>query len=395
MSRDEECTNCGEKKLSRGEFLGVGAAAAASAAVGTRPLFESPSQLLTCPPAAHAWALPSSTLNILWADVWPRIVAQVWRTQGWFTPAQMAGIETYIIGEIPNLAAKSNSCEFQARAQRLLQYLQSSGSRRVPMRVMGEGPDFVLSDAGLDLFAPPKPQKPELLRFYRFRRTGRGSLGLPDYLDTWPRAILVDSPTGPSQVKINLFASGSIVVSSPEADCVLDEIECVQRFFDSRTESEREGLVELDQATYMCLLDDCRCWQLSGAVYRGIATELPRIVADIWYERETCGITPLPTTSYDHRFHNLPPTDDNGIRSVFEERMETFLPGPGKMQFRFHPTPTPPLLSGIWADEEIMITNRGVYLPRIPPSAGITAMLEDIEAGNAGNPVFTDSSRSI
>lgn len=422
MSEKRECRPCEEKKLTRSQFLGVGAAAAATGLAGrVAPLHGAGSrpQPLECPPAEDDWAIPTSLLNILWADVWPRVTAQMWQTGVWFDPADMGeNIVPLILGAIPSLVAASSSCEFNARASRLIPYLSRSlGDGRIPIRLIGRGHDFVLSDAGLDLFAPERPADVEMLRYYRFRRTGRGSLGLSNYLDTWPKVILTDSPTGPSQIAIDFNLAADIVVSSEAEGCVLGSIECVREFF-GRTprptnqvgterqdgdqvapaldqDAQERQVTELDQVTYMCLVDECRCWQVSGAVYRGISTQLPRIVADIWYERAACypGGTP-PATSYDYRFHTLPPEHREGMRTVFEETLETTLPSPDDMLFRFHPSSPP--LSGLWNADDVMITNRGFYLPPLPSSdPDLTTILSDIVAGNAGNPVFTDSRRSI
>jgi len=170
-----------------------------------------------------------------------------------------------------------------------------------------------------------------------------------------------------------------------------------------------EDQVVLDLETYVCFVEECRCWQISGAVYRGIGAELPRIVATMWYEQLT-GCT-VDEHTYTIRF----PDPDRGMRSIFEDRLETSLPRFGQMRFGLHPGTTTVNLGGtsltvptlaatsipasslnaFWNADDVMITNAGLCVPPQPGAPSLDAMLDEIIAGTAGNPVFTDSRRTL
>jgi hypothetical protein len=135
----------------------------------------------------------------------------------------------------------------------------------------------------------------------------------------------------------------------------------------------------------MCALDPIRCWQLAGAVLRGIQIEIPRVVATMWVEQTGGGST--DGASYSHRIDT-----PGALREILMERLESSLPGNSQMRLDFHPDGVP----NYWDMNDIMITNQGITCPRIPSisDSALEAMLQSIFAGEAGNPVFTDSMRT-
>lgn len=261
-----DCEGCGEKKtMTRGQFLATGASAAAAASLGLSP------------PAAHAterdrigrrsqqpcptcsdqelWEISGGLLNALWSDCFPRLVARWWQdptypqnvqgfylTDGGGNPAPPTLEPSALAQEISSLSVADATPKFADRRDAVANYLQSSASI-VPIRYFpGGGWDLVLSDWGLDLFAPDPPTSVlELVRYYTFRRTGRPGIGLPFYMaasadfnsppSQIPFAIDTDSPTGPSQATIEpliVDAAVSWAVQEGFVDeaCVAASIPC-------------------------------------------------------------------------------------------------------------------------------------------------------------------------
>jgi hypothetical protein len=261
------------------------------------------------------------------------------------------------------------------------------------LQVLGtRGFDFVLSDAGLDLFMPDKPKtEAELVRYYTFRRTGRRGIGIPQYMSTGSPAIATESPTGPGQMEVrydlllNLVsvppappAAPGAPEDAPEDPCA-DRLKCLNFHLFGTPEPPKPPhgplRVSISIDEFMCMLEGVRCWQLAGSVYRGIMTELPRVVATIWAER-IAGATGDPK-SYHNRF---PIETNDGLREIFCERLETALPDYGHMRFETY--------GGL----DVKITNEGLFFPALADSyPNLKVMLEAIRDGEAGNPVFTDS----
>lgn len=155
-------------------------------------------------------------------------------------------------------------------------------------------------------------------------------------------------------------------------------------------------MVSMSAEEYACLMEPLRCWQLSGAVYRAILTELPRVVATVWLE-QIDGVA--GGSSYTANFaQGGDGNPDVGIRKIFRERLETSLPLANSMYFRTY-TPAQAAALG-WLDNDVMVTNEGLHLPQIqalnlgnPATTKATwdGIYDEIMKGRAGNPVFTDS----
>jgi hypothetical protein len=163
--------------------------------------------------------------------------------------------------------------------------------------------------------------------------------------------------------------------------------------------------VAMSAEEYACLMKPLRCWQIAGSVYRGIMTELPRVVATMWLEELDAVPVAANGNSYQSHFsRGGNGNDDSGIRKVFRERLETSLPDARHMEFRTYTTA--PGDRPAWTDRDVMITNQGFFFPRVDPldvadndpvvtearsQAKVLDIYNEIMKGRAGNPVFTDS----
>ncbi len=264
---------------------------------------------------------------------------------------------------------------FQRRMWDLYSHF-APANRSIPVNFIGEGAfDFILSDEGLDLFTPPKPQSDwEYFRYYSFRQPGRPSIGVPLYLPETNRTYLLDTPTGPGQI---LSDPDRLVVGG----CKLIEQPC---FRWERISKAGPLSLQFTYINYLAVMATLRCWQIEGAVYRGILGELPRVIAQIWMERssEFTG-----ERTYSERFVFEPPEEED-VRDIFRERLETSLPDHDHMVFRVEDDTTNTLLT------DVLITNQGFYLPAAPKETpGGETILSEIVHGRAGNPVFTDTKR--
>jgi hypothetical protein len=275
----------------------------------------------------------------------------------------------------------------------LMEYFENAGERAIPIFVVnGQGYDFILHSEGLDLFIPPNPAKAgsqddeenaddkkfyesddgktralrEILRMYRFRALGTPPIALPRYpiypLERNGRpakypfpSIQMNTPTGPSL---------------PPEDWVKGLADLP---------SDRPRRKKLD-------------WWITGAAYRGIMAELPRIVASLWHELASDYPTGADdSTTYEGRFHEQ-------LKSLLQQRVETTLFK--KMNVIVGKNEAPRDAGETWKQNDVMITNDGLYVldPTLDSTDGETmvtpsleSVLLDIESGVAGNPVFTDS----
>lgn len=431
------CGPCDEKRrrdrMSRGEFIGAGAAAAAVASMGPMAA-AAQSQEAACdkPPdsacgadASVRWRVPASVLQVLWGDIFPRFVAYRWVHDSF--PAPIGGpnpvvtpdmliqaIHNYIHGLVVDGDATASCkslgggnwdcdlsvCEltaFEERAKLVIEHLETgSASTKIPIKfTTSEGFDFLLTDAGIELFSPKPPRdSAELLRYYEYRLPGKGTIGIPGYLDDADAlAFDVQSPVSPSQIFIDFptYAGlgggpswGNGCVLEDQEDCLDFEVfgdEDRQAFtdFEGADLPEEPGWIgpvrKITYASYLAAVTKAQCWWLEGSVYRGILEQLPRIVATAWREQVlSCG----SSSSYTAMLA-LP----DGLREIFNQRLESTLPPATRMVFALDA-----------AIEDVMVTNRGLLVPDPgTPPVNLDAMLTAIANGRAGNPVFTDSRR--
>lgn len=338
------------------------------------------------------WELPATVLNIFWSDVFPRHCARVWSGKAPPWPALEEDLWCLVIDDLENWLDETRS-EFRERVGIVYEYI--SGNLKRPLfRYMGTGGfDFVLSDTGVDVFAPPTPPEEEvdfqayMARLYTFRSTGRLPIGLPEFLapgvPTAPTSLRpgtqMDAMTGASQIEY------------PE-----DDWDTVARWlgYEESSDPRFEALIVEDpaRADYVplsigcvaCALADQRKWQVTGAVYRAIMEALPRMVADIWLAM-TQGD---PSGGAYGKVWDDP--TDAGLREQVELRLETHLPPTVRMG-SFHG----PDIYAPRGDGDVHISSDGLEFPAVGCHAPTRdGMLEAIWKGNAGNPVFTSSSAS-
>jgi len=364
-----------------------------------------PPEMIPLDEREHEWAISGSILSILWSDTYPRLVALV--MNGDILPPPIGdsvGCRDWIVNNLhdPNLAppVPRPYSEFIRRRDLLEKYLKLKDS--VPITFRGWGSyDFILSDQGIDLFGPPPlgvggadPAR-QLFQFYQIRSTGEAPIGMPLFMDSKVRNIVMDAPDGPAQVYL------------PSA--AIDELlNCGCR---EREEGEREPQREsVPYETVVQYLGRRRVWWIEGSVVRGILGQLPRIVATIWYE-DSLGVNPVG--GYRDRYPN---PDNDGLRTIFAERMETTLPLYEYMAFEVQPTPAPfpptpingeavdhrkgpaqpqkgdPHGMPFWDTEDVMITAKGIYVPKLPKKPpGVGDIMDAVADGRAGNPVFTST----
>jgi len=365
----------------------------------------------SCLPEEESWAIPARVLNIMWSDVVPRLVAKGW------TPAG---------GGIPNvndllsfqneMNLLAGSVTFQARVEEVNDYIDAAqaGGWAVPLGIPGEGGfDFVLSDVGVEVFVPKRPNDiAHLLHFYTFRETGETALGFPQYEGAGAASLPLHAPTGPSQITMRLNAVAEWVnASDVDPACKADVMNCLMThlglegefkpgdFHDHHSTHEPnipDDEIDLSMDGYICALSPTRCWQLAGSVYRGIMVLLPRIVAEIWHEKALAGWdgNPGPGRLYG-RFIGAE------TRDIFAERLETSIPDSTRMLFETYDSggAAVPDYWGPWLGG-VMISNRGVFMPEPEPmdanaNTAANDIYTEIMSGDAGNPVFTDSKTSI
>jgi len=424
--RDELGIPAKDKRLTRREVLKRGAAAGVGLGlvglegdVGGAPGAEGalPQQVCTtfrgnCPSTpVRPWAVPASVINVLWGDFWPRYIALWWERGAPITPpvpapffgfgsiggnaltqAMTALVAVEAAATVPPVTPPASPAgwrltRFQKRMKLIYDHIQ--GPAPIPLTFVGEGGyDFVLSDVGLELFAPAQPLNDfEYMRYYSFRSTGRPSLGVPLYLEKADLALELDAPTGPSQILSTQAGLNDVTANS--TGCKLGQLNCFcpQVWRGEKPDRDRQFSFQ----SFLAATESVRQWQLEGAVYRGILTELPRVIAEIWLERLQGATAP---NTYNSRFFPGSLT----VREIFKERLETSLPESNLMTFDVDPLAL-----------DVRVTNDGLYLPPVPsmPAGSVPGVdwdtasnaplrnlvLREIASGHAGNPVFTNSQR--
>lgn len=357
------------------------------------------------------WYVPGSVISALWGNVMPRLAAMVWRHENGDTsgthlewppdsePQEVGTLKAYPVDEAarekfwdalvrnsftsqdayralqPSLMNrvprdKAQFSEGQRASHVVLDYFDPESdrqsSRMLPMRVIrADAYDFVLSSKGMDVFIPPNPfgedmdydsekGRQAILQMYKFRKTGVPPIGLPGV-----------PATGPAKDGQDDYLIPIPQLSAPTGAYQIHE------------EWARGEAANVK-------------WWLSGSAYRGIMSELPRIIAYKWYEEAA-----WPDDAFDSdprttraRFYD----GADGLKRLLEERLETRLPNELKIRVLKDNT-RPPEANGLsaWNERDIMITNRGLYIPDPGDAPQSAELIDAIESGRAGNPVFTDT----
>lgn len=462
--------------MSRSAFLGV--TAGATAALGSWPLAASAAlserqvsnKLQRCAQNLQSfrWAVPASVLNYFWGDLFPRVVAAFW-TNELSPPAQcgdckksvQAWIE-YFVGNpdtssnYPNTGTYQASAEFGRRMQLLWNYLKYADDKTIPLTYDGEGTqfDFALSEKGINFYSPSLEAgvqgRQALRRQYTFRGTGRAPIGFPGIGPEY----MIDSPTGPSQVKVfcpkvmavllnehplaaesvNAFCDGpeSVrenvlrvvgpeVIGSEERSLYSDQeraarMEEVFTYVGFST-GEQQALREVLRSGQPFIPKRERALAivngyLGSGEPRGTETcETPGMDADRCAKKiEDCWmlegsvyrgiIEQFPRVAaqhlYDENLAATTPVQVPSLRAKMETRLETSLPTDAVMHFDTTAATLPGDggdLDDMWLPGSLMISNKGIHFPTVP-SMSRNGMLDEIKNGRAGNPVFTDSRRS-
>jgi hypothetical protein len=229
--------------------------------------------------------------------------------------------------------------------------------------------DFILYPGGLDLFLGPTPFPKEggkpvdkaptarkkalknMLQMYKHRKTGSRPIALPGL---------------PATAKDDKGGCLHIPVRTPAGPTGASQASQVWL----------EGMLNQNS--------NPPAWWLTGNVYRGIMTALPRIIASMWHEQEVWDV-PVDTKNkgtYTWRYQH------GGLKRLLEERLEQKLPV--DLEIEVTQPPGSASWSG-WNRRDVMITDKGLVLPQEIDSPKLEPVLEDIIKGDAGNPVFTSS----
>lgn len=367
--------------------------------------------------ATRRWSVSSDLLKILWQDVYPRIVSRYWerpkelRTKrGTRTPPRFRGDAAEFIRAYADdlWYTKVGTKSFRTQLRKLRRYLKGRDDQcPTPIPIFGlpgDGFDFVISDDGLDLLLPPDPwrskryTRPELeiYRLYTYRKTAERAIKVPGVSGAQretaiPNAITTDTLESlvhlrATHVRRSADRLGRVKRGEDDGergrvlcDALAQGVPETDGGHDER-EANHGGGSHMDLASYCHHFADARCWQLTGRVYRAILHDLPRLVAWIWLEQVVEHEGAGNLLSYEDRW---PEPGDDGLRSIFSERLEILLPDATRMKFEAEAPTT-----------EVLLTNQGLFFPPLPKRPNREQLLESWKWGTGGIPVFTDSSRT-
>jgi hypothetical protein len=211
----------------------------------------------------------------------------------------------------------------------------------------------------------------KVLQLYKFRETSKPPIGLPR-----APATALDPRNSPSEE--SKPTPGSFI-TIPQLTAPTGAFQVPEAWIRALTHEEHDDTGEANERVR---------WWLSGSLYRAIMAAFPRIIASMWYEEAAWDegkYSPAGSEqTYGHRFYY------GGLRTMLEERVETVLPEGVEIHVGKRPKWLPEGAKG-WSMDDIMITQDGLYFPDPGPAPEWEELLEAIERGIAGNPVFTDS----
>jgi hypothetical protein len=246
-------------------------------------------------------------------------------------------------GGVPS--SQAGFTTLQRSTHQVLDYFDpvKTDPKRMTLRIIRvSGYDFILHQGGLDIFVPENPFKDkhgkqkdgraEILRYYRFRETGAPPIGLPGRPADLAKVKNLTEPTGTSQAQDD-WVRGMASQSS---------------------------------------------WWITGAIFRAIMTEYPRIIASLWYEEavwDPKSTNPNYENSYAAKFNA-----QDGLKTLIEERLEVELPDALKITS-----------SEAASHTDVEISESGMVFPHPKGAPQRDELILEIESGRAGNPVFTDT----
>jgi hypothetical protein len=251
----------------------------------------------------------------------------------------------------------------------------NNNAKRMTVRVLyAEAYDFILYDGGLDLFVPPKPWRKEwddsaprslegldeeqvkeemrdwtrheILRMYKFRKTGSPAIGLS--------GVPATSSTDESDYRVPMSAAPT-----------------------GPTDVPHDWMRGMAAETN---------WWVTGSVYAAVNQTLPRLVASLWFEEEVR----KPNEKDDHypMSYRCRWQTGGGVKDLIQHRLETRRGCEIELGDPEDWEKTP---DDNWNPRDVMITSSGLVIPHPGGRPELEKLLGDIAAGVAGNPVFTNT----
>lgn len=347
--------------------------------------------------STERWRISSELLAVFWEDVFPRLVARSWEK-----PASLVGPDgeevapppffgdatAWLLAYADDLMARGVGTDrFREQLDRLRSYFRGTlegFDDPIPVfGLPGIGYDFVLSDDGMDLLLPPDPwdgrydaPEREVYRMYTYRETARRAIKVPGVTGAAGESgipNLVSTDGLGSRVTMTIPELSEVAAKVQAAADPCERKSCLAKGFEKG--STTPDTHEADLMGYCGLMEDARAWQLSGRAWRALLNQLPRVVAWVWFEQSVAG----NTLSYETRWTD---PGDEGLRSIFEERLEMDLPPAAHMRFEASDS------------DEVVLTNQGLFVPPLPAPPSRGDLLTAWQAGTGGMPVFSDSART-
>jgi hypothetical protein len=300
-------------------------------------------------PVMTAFVLTDESLD----DFWNRLLVITFGTEKKYDELIAAGLGN----EHPD-KGEPGFTNLQRSTHKVLEYFKKTpAEERIPVRLIDAVPgyDFMLHSQGLDVFLPDNPFEgdgdkwkkgdgwTEVLRYYKFRKTGAPPIGLPGGPAKLTKVKNLTAPTGTSQAQN-------------------DWVRC------------------------MSTGKDAAKWWITGSVFRGMMTEYPRIIAGLWYEHavwQTPRDEPKkgddPKKEWD-KTYACKFGKSNGLKTLIEQRLEVELPEALMVKVADQTLTT-----------DVLITPKKMLFPDPGPPPDGEALMDAIESSVAGNPVFTDT----
>lgn len=347
------------------------------------------------------WSISFCHFNRFWQVYYPQIIGKVWEsndTEFYNIRFDICNAGSAAKSEILDyLRNKIGNEENEAERNAIADELQNMEIRLMP----GIGYFFAFKDKGLDLPRPPKPTElQDVFRQYQYRRVGAPAISIPNLAICGEGKILTRSAASYSGRNfIDLGDGPPLKLNEMFSDDALDIWKETISILVSKNQpsaSENETGFNPTPEFYHILDDLCDAgnrpnewWRIKGQDFMNIQVELPRVIAHVWFDEVLQG---GQVPEFKRRFLNQDsrtgaPEEDkrkNRTRGVFNERLETTLHQ--NLNFSVSDLKKTP-----GADKECKITNTGIYLVLPERPQDLQTMFKIWAAGEAGNPIFTDT----